>query len=110
MNQLLRKETKWKWTDPCEERFKALKDALISAEVLCPYNRTLPLGLACNASAVDIGAVIFHNLSDGSEKSIAYASRTLLISEANYSQTEREALNIIIRLNSLTVKMDNVVN
>lgn len=77
LNQLLRKETKWKWSDHCEEKFKALKNALISAEVLCHYNLVLPLGLACDASAVGIGAVIFHTLSDGSEKPIAYASRTL---------------------------------
>ena len=33
LNQLLRKETKWKWSDHCEQRFKALTDALVSAEV-----------------------------------------------------------------------------
>ena len=89
---------KWKWSDHCEQRFKALKDALVSAEVLCHYNSTLPLGLACDASVVDIGAVIFHTLSDGSEKPIAYASRTLSKSEGNYSQIEKEALGIIFGL------------
>ena len=68
--------------------------------MLCHYNPALPLGLACDASAVGIGAVIFHTLSDGSEKPIAYASRTLSKSEANYSQTEREALGIIFGLKS----------
>ena len=62
------------------------------------YDPTLPLGLACDASAVGIGAVIFHTLSDGSEKPIAYASRTLSKSVANYSQIEREALGIIFGL------------
>ena len=59
LNQLLRKKTKCKWSDHCKQSFKALKGALVSAEVLCYYNPTLPLGLACDGSAVGIGAVIF---------------------------------------------------
>ena len=98
LNQLFRTETKWKWSDHCEQRFKALKDALVLAEVLCHYNPTLPLDLACDASAVGIGAVIFHTVLDGSEKPIAYASRTLSKSELNYIQIEREALGIIFGL------------
>ena len=72
----LRKKTKSKWSDHCKQSFKALKNIFVSAEVLCHYNPTLPLGLACDASAVGIGAVIFHTLSVGTEKPIAYASLT----------------------------------
>lgn len=39
--------------------------------------------------------MISHQMSDGSEKPIAYASHTLSKSELNYSQIEEEAVGII---------------
>ena len=42
-----------------------------------------------------VGAALSQTLSDGSERSVAYASRTLTPAERNYSQFEREALAIV---------------
>ena len=83
LNQLLQKTVKWSWTSICQQSFQALKKAFTSAEVLCHYNPRLPLSLACDASSVGIGAVIFHTLGNGAERPIAYASRTLTSTEKN---------------------------
>ncbi|GFV90623.1 uncharacterized protein K02A2.6 [Trichonephila clavipes] len=52
------------------------------------YDRSLPLTLASDASPVGIGCVLPHVYPDGSERPIAFASRTLSGSKKKYSQIE----------------------
>ena len=73
-----------------------IKQKLTSAPVLVHYDLKLPIVLASDASAYSIGAVISHSFPDGSEKPIAYSSRTLSSAEKNYAQVEKEALALII--------------
>ena len=95
LNELLRKDVKWNWTERCQKSFEEAKQTLTSNEVLMHYDPSLPIRMAGDASAYGIGAVIAHVLPDGTERPVAFASRTLTSSERNYAQVEKEALSLI---------------
>ena len=98
LNVLLQAKSPWKWTQQCTDAFEGAKKLLISAPVLAHYDPSLPLKLAGDASSYGIGAVVSHVMPDGSERPVAFASRTLSPSEVNYSQLEKEALSLIFGL------------
>jgi len=96
--RLTRKGHRWAWGSEEEAAFRRLKELLSTADVLAHFDPSLPLGVACDASAVGIGATLFHWYSDGSEQPIAIISKTLTASQRNYSQIQKEALAIIYAL------------
>ena len=95
LNKLLRHNMTWRWTKSCRDAFKSTKEKIVSPNVLIHYDVARPLRLAADASAYCIGAVISHVMDDGSERPIAFASRTLMPSERNYAQVEKEALSLV---------------
>ncbi|UYV60689.1 K02A2.6-like [Cordylochernes scorpioides] len=94
IHELLHKKRPWVWTKECGEAIDKCKNCITSERVLVPYDTTLPLCLATNASQIGVGAVLSH-IIEGQERPIMFSSRTLLGAEHNYSQIEKEALAII---------------
>ena len=95
LHNLLKANQPWKWSAECQQVFQKVKHCLTQAPVLVHHNPDLPLVLAADASAYGLGAVISHRWADGTEKPIAFASRTLNSSERNYPQVEKEALGLV---------------
>ena len=95
LNNLLKKEVPWEWKEQHQTCFEKIKQALTTTTVLANFDPDIPIGLACDPSAVSIGAVIYHKYENGTKRPIACASKTLSSSEKNYPQIEREALSII---------------
>ena len=58
-----------------------LKEELVSAKVFVHYNPKLPVKLDCDASSTGIGVVLSHQMLDGTERPIAFASRSLTKAE-----------------------------
>ena len=90
--RLLRKNTHWKWSRAQQSAFEESKKLLTSDKFLVHFDSACDLSLACDASAYGLGVVLSHKMSDGSDKPIGYASRTLSAAEQNYSQLEKEGL------------------
>ena len=95
LHALLQKGTTWKWSEDEDTAFQELKRLLTSSRVLVHYNTKLPLLLACDASPFGLGAVLSHRLENGNEHPIAFASRSLLPAENNYSQIDSEGAAIV---------------
>ena len=92
---LLKSNVKWKWSADQERAFLKSKELLTSSDVLVHFDPSLPIVLACDASQYGIGAVLAHKMPDGSERPVAFVSRTLNDAEKNYAQLEREGLALI---------------
>ncbi|XP_061509326.1 uncharacterized protein K02A2.6-like [Anopheles gambiae] len=92
LDQLLKKDTKWKWNSDCQTSFEKFKKVLQSDLLLTHYDPNLPIIVAADASSTGVGAVIFHKFPNGYLKAIQHASRTLTSAEQGYGQPEKEAL------------------
>ena len=57
---------------------------LQSGRVLTHFDDKLPLILACDASPYGLGAVLPHQMPNGKEKPVGFASRTVSKAEKNY--------------------------
>ncbi|PFX23520.1 Uncharacterized protein K02A2.6 [Stylophora pistillata] len=90
-----KEDTPWHWTKEQEATFTKVKSMVTSDTVLTHYNPDKELRLATDASAYDIGCVLSHVTPDGSERPIAFASRTLNDTEKVYPQLQKEALSIV---------------
>lgn len=101
--RLLHKNAPWAWTEKHEEAFQQAKEA---DSVLVHYDSTKPLLLACDASEYGIGAVLSHILVDGTEKPIAYTSRTL--SAATHNWNVKDSPSFMQSRNSIIISTEDV--
>ena len=96
LHGLLRKGQKWKWNQEQQKAFETAKELLQSADLLIHFNPDVKLVLASDASNYGIGAVLSHEMPDGTERPIGYVSRSLNPAERNYSTIDKEALPMIV--------------
>ena len=58
MTELLKKDTKFKWTEECEARFHELKKRLVTAPVLNLPDIRKDFQVYCDASRLGLGGVL----------------------------------------------------
>ncbi|GFS18809.1 polyprotein [Elysia marginata] len=91
--ELLEQKQAYKWTQKHQACFVKAKKLLTSDKLLVHFDPDKPIVLSCDASPYGLGAVLSHTMSDGHEEQpIAFASRTLMPAEKNYSQIDKEGL------------------
>ena len=90
MRELLRKDVEFRWDSAQTEAFHKIKTALTQSPILSYYDPKKPVRLQVDASSKGLGVCC---LQDG--KPIAYASKTLTLTEILYAQVEKEMLAIV---------------
>ena len=95
LHYLLCKGVRWTWDTQQENVFREVKSLLSSDCLVVHFDSAKKLILSCDASPYGLRAVLSNEMDDGSEKPIAYASRSLSPAERNYSHLENEALALI---------------
>lgn len=88
---LLKKGVSFVWNAQHQECFNNIKKEICEANVLSPFDMNCKSILTVDASATGLGAML-SQCRTGSERTVAFASRTLTDAERNYSVIEREAL------------------
>ena len=74
------------WTAECEDAFQALKNRLVQAPVLAIADPQLPYELHTDVSGSGLGAALYQK-QDGVLRPVAYASRSLSVSESLSQRT-----------------------
>ena len=92
LNELKIEKTKWNWNQKCEVAFQRSKEIIVKAPVLCHFDASKPVILACEVSAHGLRAVLSHQTAEGVEKSIALASRKMTDTEKKYSQSRKRGI------------------
>ena len=94
---LLGKDCKFKWSDACQDAFKAPRALLIKAPVLAFPKEDLPYIVDTDASDYGIGGVLSQCI-EGTEHVIAYYSKSLNPAQQKYCTTRRELLAVVATL------------
>jgi len=102
LTELLKKNSKFTWTEGCETAFVDIKSRLASRPILAPPNYDLPFQMAVDASDVSIGACLFQTV-DGIEHPICYLSKKLNTHQRNYSTVEKEAFGLLFATRTCSV-------
>jgi hypothetical protein len=86
MNQLLKKEAKWEWSETLKEDMRNLKGALCAYPVLRMPDFEKQFYLYRDASGVALAAILGQKDEEGNDYVCEYASRCLNDAEKNVWQ------------------------
>ena len=97
LNQPLRKDSKFQWTEQCEVAFKKLKEKLTSPPILAfpDFSDDSSFLLYTDASHQSIGYVLGQRDKKGREVVIGYAGRSLRPAERNWGISDLEGLALV---------------
>lgn len=107
LNNLLRKDVKFHWTEESQLSFDTLKQSLLSSPILVYPDLSKNFILTCDASSSAIGYVLGQIDSSGKEHVIAFGGRSLSPCERKWSTSEQEMLAVIEGIRSYRIYLSD---
>ena len=95
---LTRKVEPWRWTQPEEAVFQALKSLVTSAPILVLPDQNAHFRLETDTSRYATGAILSQLPDDEKWHPVGFMSESLSLEECNYAIYNKELLSIICRL------------
>lgn len=94
ITNLLRKHTKFCWSEECKAAWETVKQHLVAAPVMSCPDFSRPFIIQTDASDYGLGAVLTQSYPEG-ERVVSFISRSLSASERKFSTTEKECLGVL---------------
>jgi hypothetical protein len=95
MEELLRIDVPYHWTEECQNRFELLKRKLVEEPILKFLDWSKKFHVHIDALALVVGVIITQLVDDSTDHPNAYESRKLNKVEQNYSITKTKALGMV---------------
>ena len=95
LHALTQKTTEWKWEEPQQTAFKALKHAITTTPVLIFLSDTRKFRIEVDASNFATGVVLSQLQDDGKWHPVGFISKSLSDVEWNYEIHDKEMLVIV---------------
>lgn len=94
MRECFKDQETFAWSEAAQDSFDNIKQLLVSSSALALYDASLHPCSVITTDTCDYGLVaVFAQIQpDGTEKPVAFASRTLKMTKCKFSVVEKEAL------------------
>ena len=95
LNNLTRKEEKWRWGSEQQEAFKQLKQVFMSRPLLVALDINKEFRVEADTSNFATGEVLLIKCKDNKWRLVVYISKSLNETEKNYKIHDKEMLAVI---------------
>jgi hypothetical protein len=98
MENILKKECQFQWTEECQQSFDILKHKMVTSPILVFPNWRKKFYVHVDASSIALGAVLAQPREGYIDHLLSFASRKLSTVEINYTTTKREGVAMVYAL------------
>jgi hypothetical protein len=95
LNDLLKKNKKFVWSEECQEFFDQLKKRFTEEPVLMMPDHSKPFQIQVDSSLFATGGILSQMDTNGDRHPCAYLSKSLMKEQRNYDTGDRELLAIV---------------